>query len=121
MRELELSLQQFGEFLLRARLVKENAAPYCVRDVRHFLGRPAVSEPLADQVRRFCEELEQQGREDWQVQQAEHALKIYFVNFLKRTDWHSPPQSSVVDSAGHANPLASIFQGHQRARDRRTT
>ncbi|MEQ1912584.1 MAG: hypothetical protein ABMA15_27440, partial [Vicinamibacterales bacterium] len=60
-RELESSLQQFGEFLLRERLVKENAAPYCVRSVRQFLGRPAVSEPLADQVRRFCEELEQQG------------------------------------------------------------
>jgi hypothetical protein len=31
MRELDASLQQFGEFLLKARLVKETAAPYCVR------------------------------------------------------------------------------------------
>ena len=30
MRELEASLQQFGEFLLKARLVNEKAAPYCV-------------------------------------------------------------------------------------------
>lgn len=29
--ELEASLQQFGEFLLKAQLVKEQAAPYCVR------------------------------------------------------------------------------------------
>jgi len=28
--ELETTLQQFGEFLLKARLVKEKAAPHCV-------------------------------------------------------------------------------------------
>ena len=52
MRELESSLQQFGEFLLRSRLVKETAAPYSVRWVRRFLTRPACDESLADQVRR---------------------------------------------------------------------
>ena len=30
MREQEPSLQEYGEFLLKARLVKEKAAPYCV-------------------------------------------------------------------------------------------
>jgi hypothetical protein len=55
MRELETSLQQCGEFLLKAQLVQENAAPYRVRWVRRFLTRPAFDEPLADQVRRSCE------------------------------------------------------------------
>ena len=41
MRELETWLQQFGEFVLKAQLVKEKAAPYCVRWVRRFLTRPA--------------------------------------------------------------------------------
>ena len=87
MRELEASLQQFGEFLLKGQLVMEKAAPYCVRWVRRFLTRPASDEPLLDQVRRFCEELEQHdGCQDWQVRQAEQALRIYFVNFLQRTD-----------------------------------
>jgi hypothetical protein len=87
MRELEMSLQQFGELLLKAQLVKEKAAPYCVRWVRRFLARPALDEPLADQARRFCEDLERGGGcQDWQVRQAEHALRIYFVNFLQRTD-----------------------------------
>ena len=36
MRELETSLQQFGEFVLKAQLVKEKAAPYCVRWVRRW-------------------------------------------------------------------------------------
>ena len=46
MRELEASLQQFGEFVLKAQLVREKAAPYCVRWVRRFLTRPASDEPL---------------------------------------------------------------------------
>lgn len=62
MRELDTSLQQFGEFILKARLVKEKAAPYCIRWVRRFLTRPASDEPLADQVRRFCESLERDPR-----------------------------------------------------------
>jgi hypothetical protein len=53
MRELESSLQSFGEFLLKAQLVRPTAAPYFVRWVRRFLSRPASDEPLADQARRF--------------------------------------------------------------------
>ena len=101
MRELETSLPEFGEFVLKAQLVKEKAATYCVRWVRRFLTRPASNEPLADQVRRFREELEQSGGcQDWQVIQAEQALRIYFVNFLQRTDWHRRPGSTVVDEHG---------------------
>jgi excisionase family DNA binding protein len=119
MRDLEASLQQFGEFLLKARLVKEKSAPYCVRWVRRFLTRPASDEPVADQVRRFCEDLEREGRwEEWQVRQAKHALRIYFVNFLRRTDWHRTPVSTVVDERGHASPLASLEQLRQRLRTR---
>jgi hypothetical protein len=53
MRELESSWQSFGEFLLKAQLVRPTAAPYFVRWVRRFLSRPASDEPLADQARRF--------------------------------------------------------------------
>ena len=91
------SLQQFGEFILKAQLVREKAVPYCVRWVRRFLTRQALDGPLADQVRTFCEELERDsGCVEWQVQQAEQALRIYFVNFLQRTDWQRQPQSTVV-------------------------
>ncbi len=96
MRELESALQEFGEFLLKAQLARPAAAPYFVRWVRRFLSRPASDEPLADQVRGFCEDLERNGgSEDWQVRQADQALRIYFVNFLKRTDWHRRPVSTV--------------------------
>lgn len=119
MRELESSLQQFGEFLLKGQLVRQTAVPYFVRWVRRFLSRPASDEPLADQVRGFCEELERDsGLEDWQVRQADQALRIYFVNFLKRTEWHRRPTSTVVDEGGHTNRLAALEQLRLRLRTR---
>ena len=109
MREIEASLQRFGEFLLKEQLVRERASPYVVRWVRRFLARHASDEPLADQVRRFCEDLERTGSlEDWQVRQAEQALRIYFVNFLRRTDWNRRPVSTVVDEEGRTSPLAAL-------------
>jgi integron integrase len=119
-REEETLLQQFAEFILKARLVTEKAAPYCVRDVRRFLARPASNEPVADQVRQFCEQLERDGSEDWQVRQAEHALRIYFVHFLRleQADWHRRPASVVVDEQGRTNPLAALDQLRQRIRTR---
>lgn len=45
--------------------------------------RPASNEPLADQVRRFCENLERDDRcQEWQVCQAQQALRIYVVNLI---------------------------------------
>ena len=112
-------MQEFGEFLLKAQLVRPTAAPYFVRWVRRFLSRQASDEPLADQVRGFCEELERDGgSEDWQVRQADQALRIYFVNFLKRTDWHRRPVSTVVDEQGRTSPLAALEQLRTRLRTR---
>ena len=119
MRELESSLQQFGEFLLKAQLVRPTAAPYFVRWVRRFLSRPASDQPLAEHVSRFCEDLERNGGfEDWQVRQADQALRMYFVNFLKRTEWHRRPTSAVVDEQGGTNRLAALEQLRTRVRTR---
>lgn len=51
------------------------------------MARPAIDMPLADQVRQFCESLEQDSRvADWQVQQANQALRIYFLAEAHRLD-----------------------------------
>ena len=72
-----------------------------------------------DQVRGFCEDLERNGgAEDWQVRQADQALRIYFVNFLKRTDWHRRPASTVMDEHGRTSPLAALEQLRLRVRTR---
>jgi len=46
MRELESSLQEFGEFLLKARLARPAAAPYFVRWVRRFLSHAAQQQEV---------------------------------------------------------------------------
>jgi integrase len=50
--------------------------------------------------------------------QAEHALRIYFVNYLHRTDWHRTPASTVVDEQGRTHPLATLDLLRQRLRTR---
>ena len=61
-------------------------------------------------------DLERAGRQDWQVQQAEQALRISFVNVLNRTDWHRQPASPVVDTDGRVDPLAALQQLRARIR-----
>jgi hypothetical protein len=117
--ELESSLQRFGEYLLRAELVREKARPYFVRWVRQSLSRPATDEPLADQVRRFCEGLERSGRcQDWQLRQAEQALRVYFGNFLDRPEWHRQPASAVLDDQGRIDTMAALQRLRARLRTR---
>ena len=36
----------------------------------------------------LLEDLERTGSQEWQFHQAEHALRLYFVNFLEHPDWH---------------------------------
>jgi integrase len=85
-RELESSLLHFADFLLKANLANQKAAPYFVRWVRQFLSRPATTDPIDDQIRQFVEDLERTGRWDaWQVRQAEQAVRVYLVSFLKET------------------------------------
>lgn len=48
---------------------------------RHSTESPRIGG--RNQVTRFCEELERNGGcQDWQVRQAEQALRLYFINFL---------------------------------------
>jgi integron integrase len=111
-------LQSFGEYLLKSQIVRPNAAPYFVRWVRRFLGRPASNEPLVDQVRRFCEDLERHGGiQDWQVRQADQALRIYFVNFLKRADWQKQPGAG-ADPPDTTHPLTALDLLRTRLRTR---
>jgi integron integrase len=119
MRELETSLQQFGEFLLKGRLVTAKAAPHCVRWVRRFLVCTATNEPLADRARRFCEELERSGRwQDWQIHQAEQSVRIYFVNFLGRTDWRCQSAAAIPHDPERVDPLVVLDELRRRLRTR---
>ena len=56
--------------------------------------------------------------QDWQLRQAAQALRIYFVDFLQRTDWHRRPVTAVVDEQGRTSPLAALEQLRSRIRNR---
>jgi hypothetical protein len=80
-RESELELARFGEYLLKSRIVAEKHARYYVAWVRRFLsqvpGREGVT--LEDRLTIFIENL---NVEDWQLDQAEKAVRLYFTNYM---------------------------------------
>ncbi len=117
-RDQEATLQQFAEYLLKTGIFPAKSAPFVVRWVRRFLSQPATSDPLAARLQAFCENLEREGRQDWQVHQAEHAVRVYFVNFLGIDDqtWRETRPSSAVDTDGRADPLAALEQLRIRIR-----
>ena len=119
MSDMENALQQFGEFLLRARLVPERQAPYIVKWVRRFLRTESGGDSLAERVETFRDSLERAGTwSDWQVQQAERAIRLYFVNFLKRVDWGARPTRVALDEEGRVDTLAAMGELRRRLRVR---
>ena len=117
MLELESELQKYGEFLLKANLVPERMAPFFVRWVRWFLKYGGSEASLAERMDRFCANLEQSGRwKDWQIAQAERAVRVYFVNYLKQTDWNKRPESKVWDTEGRVDGLAALAELRERLR-----
>ena len=88
--ENELELSRFGNFLLRQRLVHEKRAKFYVHWVRKFLGEapedPRIS--VDERIQSFLDAMRSSGRyEDWQAEQAQQALRLYFHNFKNEKDW----------------------------------
>lgn len=117
MSELETELQKYGEFLLKANLVPDKFAPFFVRWVRWFLRHGGSSASLAERLDEFRARLETSGRwQDWQIAQAERAIRVYFVNYLKQTDWNKRPHSVVWDATGRVDTLAALAELRARLR-----
>jgi len=102
----ELQLGRFAEYLLKQRLVPEKNAPYYVSWVRKFLARGVTVPvlPLDERVAGFLKDLEAAASyQDWQITQAERALRLFFVNFKGDTAWSAPTVSKIT-----ANPDGSF-------------
>ena len=103
MREREMGLEEFGEFLLRRRIVPEKNAKFYVAWVRKFLGLAADPKlSLEERIEDFVEGLRRDGsREEWQVEQAERAVKTYFHAFRNGAGLEERPAARVErDAAG---------------------
>ncbi|MDK9707295.1 MAG: integron integrase [Desulforhopalus sp.] len=81
----EFNSTDFGKFLLESRLVQAGKEKFFVHWVRKFfeyrVQLPNMS--WAEQVPLFLRELNESGSyQDWQVRQADQAVRLYFSNFL---------------------------------------
>lgn len=101
LQDIELQLSRFGEHLLRRQLVGSSKAQFYVRWVRMFLLEvpEEASRSLQERLTEFLERLKRGGREDWQVEQAERAIRLYFHNFQDQTKWHSAGAAKVRPAA----------------------
>jgi integron integrase len=111
LREREMGLEEFGEFLLRRRIVPEKNAKYYVAWVRKFLGQ--VADPKLspeERIEAFVEGLRQEGgREEWQVEQAERAVKTFFHAFQNGAGLEERPAARVDrDAAGRVGVAETL-------------
>jgi integron integrase len=108
----ELRLSAFGEFLLKQRLVKEEHALYHVLWVRKFLAQRITTpvSSMTDRVALFVESLQASGNyQDWQLAQAERALRLYFVNFSKDTSPTPAPSTSIQAGSDGSFLKTAVF------------
>jgi len=78
---------EFGRFLLESRMVASGKERYLVHWVRKFSEYrkqlPPANLNWSEQLPLFLRELNASGsHQDWQVRQADQAVRLYFVNFL---------------------------------------
>ena len=79
-------LPDFQEFLLPHKLVSEKNVPFYVLWVSKFISFMNGNRDIAKDsaLLAFLEQLPKKKKiEDWQLQQAEEAVKIYLRHFLK--------------------------------------
>jgi len=98
LQDQELELSRFGEFLLCRQLVPEKNAPYYVKWVRRFMFKEPENARLSleERMEAFRQGLQTaDGFEDWQVQQADRALRLYFHNFKGEQKWDAAKEVRV--------------------------
>ena len=111
LRENEMGLEEFGEFLLRRRIVPEKNAKFYVAWVRKFLGQTADPKlSMEERIEDFVEGLRQEGgREEWQVEQAERAVKTFFHVFQNGAGLTERPAARVErDAAGRVGVAETL-------------
>lgn len=72
-------LGNYETFLTRKETLKTQSVPYYLKwvsDCYHFLNEPLTSRLNSDQKKQFLSEMAK-GHEDWQVKQADTALRLY--------------------------------------------
>lgn len=97
-KQTAVELAAFGEFLLKSGLVQKGREKYYVIWLRKFLGQEHsfVGKTWEEHLIQFVESLA--SCQPWQINQAEHAVRLYYQNFKvirsKKNNGHSGVGSS---------------------------
>jgi len=108
----QIQIGEFAEFLVRKGFVVEAKARFYVHWVEMFLREPVpAGETREGQMQVFLEKLGQSGRcQEWQVVQAEKAIRLYFSHFLNDVSWHSSQEPRLVLSPDGTFEAESAIQ-----------
>ena len=85
----DLQLDEFAEYLLKRSLCRDHAAKYFVGWVTKFFyhARDWAPDSWDMLLQKYVNLLNDEGRVgDWQVEQAERAVRLYFNNFRNDKD-----------------------------------
>jgi hypothetical protein len=96
-------LTGFEDYIVRNRLVSARYVPYHRLWAERWLAfaGPAAGEDAASARRRFLEHLSQDGRTaDWQVRQADDAVKLYLWNYLPAVREAQQPTAAAAVQVG---------------------
>ena len=115
---LENILPEFQKFLTSCGIADEKHAPFYARWVSKFLDFSDINENLVFSERKlkFLEQLSNStGIEDWQKEQAETALKLYFEQFDKNAAklnvrLPSPAANDTIDPASAIKALSNAIR-----------
>jgi len=105
-----IDLKPFENFVADRNLVPEKYRPFYLRWIRRFLQSEFNLQELAekDKVVCFLDQLERDGSvEEWQVKQAEQAVKLYLDVFLPEDGRGRPPVDERGDSGVGLEPAAT--------------
>ena len=116
----EFHIGQFGEFLLKSKLVSSGMEKFMVHWVSKFFDFRQRLHKMSwfDQLRLFLQDLNLSGLyQEWQIRQADLAVRLYFSNFMTASSCDNEPITSSNNIVASQSAALQAFQEALRLRN----
>ncbi len=114
--EMERRLSDYGDFLLKRSLVVSGKETFFIHWVRKYLSSEASFKGIKweEKLPQFLDKLATEPKiADWQIDQADQAIRLYFLNF------YTSVQSVAVKENASQMDAPGVFNGAQALADLR--
>ena len=114
--EIERRLSDYGDFLLKRSLVASGKETFFIHWVRKYLSKEASFKGVKwkEKLPQFLDKLATDPKvADWQIDQADQAIRLYFLNF------YTSDQSVTVKDDSSQMDAPDVFDGAQALADLR--